>query len=97
MGRHPTWQYLIDWCGIMAEKYNRGECYEKDRALSWDWGQALMRLAYGKDWMENAEFHKMNDTIPPEDPAPQFIVNMAKEWANGKEPDWFDVERTAVR
>jgi hypothetical protein len=82
----------------MSEKYNNGTCWEKETEelcpKQWDWGQALMRLAYGANWMGNDDFHLMNNTIPSEEPAPQFIVDLAKAWENGKEPGWFDAERT---
>ena len=95
--RHPSWQYLINWVGIMADRYGTGSCWEKETnelcAKEWDWGQALMRLAYGPEWMSNLEFQICNDILP-EDPAPKDVIMLAQEWEKGKDPEWFDRNMT---
>ena len=85
--RHPTWQYIIDWTVIMARKYG-GTVYEHD-GKQWDWGQALCRETYGRDWMKNAEFIQ-NEEIPPENAAPEKFVSDAKKWELGINPIWVD-------
>ena len=92
--RHPTWQYIIDWVTRMAWKYG-GSVYEKD-GKEWDWGQALCRETYGKNWMTDEEFNK-NEEIPPEEPAPKRFLEDAIKWEKGIHPDWVDVSRFKVR
>lgn len=97
--RHRTWQYLIDWCSVMAERYGSSTCWEKETedlcAKQWDWGQAMCRLAYGRDWMNHPDFARCNE-ISPEESAPQELMAAAKEWEGGKEPDWFDKSKYAT-
>jgi hypothetical protein len=88
--RHHTWQYIIDWVGEMGYRYG-GSVYEKD-GTHWDWGQALCRETYGKNWMTSEEFNE-NEKIPPEDPAPERFLSDAKKWETGIHPDWVDVSR----
>jgi hypothetical protein len=92
--RHPTWQYLINWVNKMALKYG-GTVYEKD-GKQWDWGQALCRETYGRDWMNSEEFNA-NEEIPPEEPAPERFVSDAQKWEKGIHPEWVDVSRFEKR
>lgn len=82
--RHPTWQYLIDWCSRMAQKYG-GIIWEDDKAM--DWGQAICRAAYGPDWVNNADFKQFNE-MPADEPAPDYVIETARQWEAGEWPEW---------
>lgn len=89
MNRHPTWQYLIDWCGIMAHAHG-GVVWEG--GIQWDWGQAMCRAAYGSNWMRNPGFLEMDET-PASEPAPAAVVKLCQQWEAGEWPEWCTNER----
>ena len=74
--------WVIDWITRMARKYG-GVVYEKD-GNRWDWGQALCREVYGKNW----------ESLVPESP-PLEDIEIAKGWESGQipVPEWVDQER----
>ena len=78
-----TSRFVVDWCYRMAVQYG-GTVYDKDGKW-YDWGQALMREQYGKEW------YKLNLIDPTHDD-----VERAKEWELGKIPSWVDQERWEV-
>lgn len=59
-----------------------GKVYEKDRHQWWDWGQALCREQYGKDW----------NNLTPDEPTDEDRQR-AWSWEGGDIPDWVDTER----
>ena len=76
--RRVNW--VVDWTSRMAEKYG-GVVYDKSGKV-WDWGQALCRECYGKDW--NSEIMRLGIETPSwED------IDRAKRWENGELPSWF--------
>jgi hypothetical protein len=84
---HKTWQELVDWTGVMANKYG-GIVIEKHTFKQLDWGQALCRDLYGKNWHIDPDFLEVS-SYPPEEPAPQYVLDRAREWKeNGGMPDW---------
>lgn len=72
--------WVLDWIGRMNQKYG-AVVYEKGNGW-WDWGQALCRECYGKDWIK----------IVPENPTWDDI-RRAQEWEQGKIPNWVDQKR----
>ena len=75
--RRVNW--VLDWCERMAKRFG-GTVYEK-RGHSMDWGQALARECYGKDWLYDV----------PENPT-WADIEKAKAWEAGKIPEWVDME-----
>ena len=57
--RRVNW--VLYWMGRMAKKYG-GIVYDKETGEIWDWGQALCRECYGKDW--NNEIERLNVQTP---------------------------------
>ena len=74
-------EYIIDWIGRMTKKHG-SVVYERDRHQWWDWGQALCREQYGKEWNKLNLVDVTNDDIL-----------RAQTWENGEIPDWVDQER----
>ena len=83
--RHSTWQYLIDWTGVMARKHG-GIVRDKNGKL-WDWGQALCREMHGEDWTNDPDFIAFS-AIPEEQPVPDEVLKRARAWKAGEWPDW---------
>ncbi len=75
-------RWVLDWTERMAQKYG-GTVYDKS-GETWDWGQALCRECYGKDW----------NNVVPESPSWDDIAK-ARKWEDGQIPDW--VEQHSVR
>ena len=73
--------FVIRWITRMTRRHGR-VVYEKGRHNWWDWGQALCREQYGKDW---------NDIVPDE-PTDEDR-RRAWDWESGDVPDWVDTER----
>jgi len=82
---HDTWAYLIEWVSRMSRAH--GGTVHDINGKSWDWGQALCRDLYGEDWMKEAEFNAICE-IDPHDPAPDYVVDRAREWEHGDMPAW---------
>ena len=86
---HFTWTWIINWTTRMGKTY--GHTVHDKRGKRWDWGQALCREIHGFDWMNSPEFRVIEE-IPPEEPAPAFIIEAAKKWENGAIPEWVELQ-----
>ncbi len=83
--RHHTWDFLIQWTSRMAMKFG-GAVYDHE-GNTYDWGQALMREIYGKDWMSNEDF-KLMDAKDSTEPVPNDIILRAANWETGDSDQW---------
>jgi len=72
---HLRIDWMLEWIKRMTEKYG-ATVYAKDGSAL-DWGQALHRECYGKDWQHRT----------PSTPTWRAI-ECAKAWESGKLPDW---------
>lgn len=72
-----TTAFIIDWIGRMSNKYGGIVVDLTDNNKQLDWGQALCRECYGKDWPK----------LVGDDPIPED-VKRAKEWEAGWFSDW---------
>ena len=73
-------RWVLNWIDGMVQKYG-GIVYEKG-AKKMDWGQALARECYGKEWI----------SLVPECPTWDDI-HRAQEWELGKIPNWVDMKK----
>ena len=71
----------IAWIERMTKKLG-ATVYEKDRGMWWDWGQALCRECYGKEWND---LHLETPTWDN--------IQRALEWEKGKVPGWVNQKR----
>ena len=83
---HNTWDWLVNWTSRMTVRFG-GEVYDRQLKRGWDWGQALMREIYGEDWQNHPGFDEVND-IPPDEPAPDILLTVARSWERGEWPKW---------
>jgi hypothetical protein len=79
-------EVIIGWIGRMANNFG-GEVFDRELNRIWDWGQALCRLRWGKDWMNNQEFRDLESQAPSPLPDDTDVAN-AKAWETGQWPEW---------
>jgi len=71
---------VLAWIDRMGKRYG-GTVYERS-GLTWDWGQALCRECYGRNW--NEEIIRLGIETPTWDD-----IARAKGWEDGELPEWF--------
>ena len=81
MGKNADW--VIKWIGRMARKYG-ATVWDKDGRW-WDWGQALCREQYGREWMKTV----------PDEPTDDDVLR-AFQWEKKNIPSWVDQERMTL-
>jgi len=86
---HYTWNELsFTLLDKIVEKYG-GSIYDKRCQRTWDPGQAMCAEIYGPDWMNDPQFKKDNQ-IPPNEPAPLYMLEGARRLAQGKS-EWAEL------
>ena len=83
---------MVDWMQLsklltqLVEKYS-GIIYDLELRRSWDIGQALCRGVYGKDWSNNEQYKKDDES----ETEPLAAIQLAKDWLENGLPKWAEV------
>ena len=87
---HKYWILLGNWISIMGVKH--GGLVRTVDGESLDWGQALCRFVYGKDWKTDPDYLRDNE-IPITDSPPAYTLEAALVMeADLESVDWILLE-----
>lgn len=80
---------MVDWTQLsklltqLVDKYS-GVIRDKELHRDWDIGQAVCRGTYGKDWSNNEQYKKDDNSAD----APVAAIATAKDWLKNGLPKW---------
>lgn len=83
---------MVDWTRLgklltqLVNKYG-GVIRDKELYRDWDIGQAVCRGTYGKNWSNNEQYKKDNDS----DNEPSAAIATAEDWLKNGLPKWAKV------
>ena len=80
-------RFIMEWVNRMTKQH--GVALYDEEGTEYNWGTALCRELYGKDWQDY--MYKNDITCPDAD-----AVSKAEIWENGDLPDWIHLPNDDV-